>query len=174
MEDTTLPMRRTCRGLVVDGARRVLLAQHQVSEGRVWVGPGGGVEADETLLQALARELHEETGLVLADFAAPVLVWTQVQQFPEMAPRGYAGVHGHTFVVPLAAFAATGELQADATNHPYEDGVVDMRWWSIEEIEAAHRESALFSPRALPQLVRDILDPAALAALSRDPLVLGL
>ena len=163
MNDATLPMRRSCRGLVVDEKGRILLAQHRVGEGHVWVGPGGGVEAEETLVQALARELHEETGLLLVDSTAPVLVWTQLQPFPDMAPHGYAGVHSHTFVVPLVAFAANGHLHATATSHRYEDGVMDMRWWSLEEIEAAHRASVLFSPRALPQLARDILDPASLA-----------
>lgn len=175
MSDSDLPLRTSCRGLVFDDEGRVLLAQHRINEETtVWVGPGGGVEDGESLVEALARELFEETGLVLADQTAPNLVWTQVNKFPEMEPHGYSGVTGHFYVVPLSAFTREGGSLAEAVSHPYEDGVYDMRWWSLEEVEAAHRESVLFGPRAFPRLMRDLLDQDRYEAMKRDPLLIGL
>lgn len=52
------------RALVIDPAGRVLLVEHSYVDG--WYLPGGGVEVGETLGDALARELREETNVELA------------------------------------------------------------------------------------------------------------
>jgi 8-oxo-dGTP pyrophosphatase MutT (NUDIX family) len=51
------------RAVVFDGDGRVLLIKHSYVAG--WHFPGGGVEPRETIAEAMARELEEETGVAL-------------------------------------------------------------------------------------------------------------
>jgi 8-oxo-dGTP diphosphatase len=55
-------------GLLIDAEGRVLLAQRPAGKhlAGMWEFPGGKLESGETPLAALARELHEELGIMMA------------------------------------------------------------------------------------------------------------
>lgn len=65
MEYTDYDTRLAAYGVVVrDG--RVLLAMQRFPEAGTWALPGGGVEFDETVEDAVVREFMEETGYEVA------------------------------------------------------------------------------------------------------------
>lgn len=60
-------------GALVERAEGLLLVQNRRQGGRVdWTPPGGVIDAGEDLLSGLAREVVEETGLVVTRWSGPV------------------------------------------------------------------------------------------------------
>ena len=75
------------RGLVIDEANRVFLVKHSYVSG--WHLPGGGVEPNETMIDALIRELARR-GQYRADRAADAA--RHLLQRPRFAARPRRGV----------------------------------------------------------------------------------
>jgi 8-oxo-dGTP diphosphatase len=135
------------RAIILDEHDSVLLCRFRIPHPAVpfdapglWAAPGGGVEPGESALQALARELLEETGLVLE--AEPEHIWHQ--EIPGLArDEGYDGVINDYFLVRTARFAPRGALSDDDIAAEL---ISEMRWWRLDEI-ADYRGPDLFSPR---------------------------
>jgi ADP-ribose pyrophosphatase YjhB (NUDIX family) len=65
MEYTDYDTRLAAYGVITEGDR-VLLAKLRFPEAGTWTLPGGGVEFDESVEQAVMREIREETGFEAA------------------------------------------------------------------------------------------------------------
>ncbi|BBH64353.1 hypothetical protein ACTI_10380 [Actinoplanes sp. OR16] len=142
--------RRAGRVLLLDRAGRVLLL-HGGDPARPgkhwWFTPGGGLEPGETVAEAAARELFEETGLRAraGDLGAPV--WRELTEFE--FDGGHYRQDQEFFVLRVAEWQVD-TAGMDATEQLT---ITEHRWWSAAEIEASTEE---IFPRELATLLRAV------------------
>jgi 8-oxo-dGTP pyrophosphatase MutT (NUDIX family) len=137
--------RLAVRALVIDDDERVLLVQYRRPVGaETWWGtPGGGIDPGETDEQALARELREEVGL--HEFELGPVLFEHVGLFP-WARELFRQVNT-TYLVRVRQHEPRATIDLAA------EGVVDVRWWSLKELEAS---DAQFAPPDLVERVRNL------------------
>jgi 8-oxo-dGTP pyrophosphatase MutT (NUDIX family) len=150
MNDDAVRRRQAGRVLVVDARDRLLLLHGYdpaEPDEPYWFTVGGGAEPGESLAQAAARELAEETGIMAtaADLGEPV--WHEVTEF---------GFDGRKYRQEQDFFllrVGAPEVRADGLDAE-EAAVIDgHRWWSARDLEAT---SESYYPRVLPRLLRNL------------------
>jgi len=143
--------RLTARVVLLDPDGRVLLMKGRLP-GRpdgpaFWYTVGGGVEAGETLAEAAAREVAEETGLV--DVVLGETVWRDEVILRDLDHE--KRLFRQFYVV---ARTAGGDI-TDAGWLPHERVLTDdMRWWTLDELRVAEDT---FYPIGLADLMGDLL-----------------
>ena len=113
--------------IVFDGAGRVLLVERGRPPGAgLWSIPGGRLEPRETLAQAVAREVREETGLIVEVGALACVVERMGDDYHFVLLDYFARVTGGTLAAASdardARFVAIDEVAALPTT----DGLVDV------------------------------------------------
>ena len=142
--------RRAGRVLVIDPAGRVLLLQGfdpAVPAHRFWFTIGGGADPGESLAQAAARELREESGIVAEAAALGAPVWRRTARF-SYDGRAYRQEEEYFALRPGPV-----EVSLDGLDDEERSTVTAHRWWSAAELEATTEP---FVPLELPRLLRQL------------------
>lgn len=148
-------LRYAVRAVIVDPDDRVLLTRFEfLNGGSVWALPGGGIEPDETELDALRRELAEEVGLTDVDLAGPI--WQRTHLFPD--PVHFDGQAERIYLVRTPRFMPQPGMSWDQLRA---EGMVDLRWWTIPAL-ATTTENLV--PTRLAALMHDLVANGAPAA----------
>lgn len=116
---------------VVEREGRFLLVEEETDDGVRFNQPAGHLEADESLLEAVAREVLEETAYAFV---------------PEYLVGIYRWPHP-TRDLTYLRFAFGGRLGEHDAGRALDAGIIGPCWLSIEEIRA--REAQLRSPLVL-------------------------
>ncbi len=145
LKDWIQPIDRIAvRALVLDEDQRTLLVKFRDDEGQVWwTTPGGGIDEGEDVEAALRRELAEELGL--DDFELGPELWTREHTF---AWRGTINrQRERIWLVEIDRHEPAPRVDLAA------ELVVDVRWWTPAELDAA---TETLVPGRLSELLRDI------------------
>ncbi len=110
---------------------KILLGKTGAYEG-YWVVPGGGIDAGETKLAALKREVLEETGLdIEGEHIEPIrgkFTGQSEKTLRDSGERVLVDMRFHDYKVVLAKPADQVELKTD-------DDLWDAGWFSMSEIK---------------------------------------
>lgn len=149
--DDGLRIRQAARAIVRAPGDRVLLVRFEFREGTRWALPGGGLDHDETHQAALQRELVEELGL--RDITIGTHVWNRMHHIP--FPNGlFDGQREQIYLVEVGdVFEPQPALTWQQLN---DEHVFELRWWTMEQIEAA--SDLHFVPGPLSTLLRSLTD----------------
>ena len=153
-DDLPVVERQVVRLVVLDTASRVLLFHtHDPTApdlGEWWELPGGGIEADETYVDAAIRELGEETGIVATAEQVGAPTWQRHATFRYRGERRLQHEVVVTVHLSTAAPSVDGALRVGYEAEDY----FAYRWWAVDEIAGS---SERFYPGRLAELIGTFL-----------------
>jgi len=150
-----MDIRNNARALILNPEGQILLfklEKHGIVDpsGKIklpyWLTPGGGIEANETPDQAVAREIYEECGVRDADIG-PMVWFCEHELVIEGIP---IQSRDHFFLVRTGDSHVSTDMMLQYERQAYSE----YKWWKTQEIKAS---SDMFAPPGIGYLLEDLL-----------------
>lgn len=137
-----------------DGAFLLLLTHFDSGVGLPprWITPGGGIDEGETVLDAAVRELREETGLMVEPAALGSVVSEQPGWWDWEDGHRFHSYVDHFFTLTVDRFELDTTGWTDSERHD----VLDVRWWSLDELDV---EQPFLGPPGLKAVLSQVSQP---------------
>lgn len=153
------PERPTARVVLLDGRDRILLLKGRLpSDPRApgaWFTVGGGVEPGESLVEAAAREIREETGILDFDLGPVLWVREGVMKLGPDQPMLFK----ESYILGRCEGA---EPDRSGWNALERELIDDIRWWTRAELLTT-------SDRVFPPGLADLLEDVIAGRLPAEP-----
>lgn len=147
--------RDVVRAVVLDRAGRVLLLQTRDPKNAYadvwWELPGGGIDPGETVVEAVIRELAEETGLVATPAQVGPATWRRRASYFWNGERRLS----NEVVVPIRLAVDAPDIDGTDRTEAEHLAYLGHRWWPQPELTGAAGQR--FYPGRLPGLLTEFL-----------------
>ncbi|MGK2348252.1 NUDIX hydrolase [Actinomyces sp. W5033] len=157
LNEEGLPARRAARVVALRESPRpeiLLVVGHDFADAaHCWVfTPGGGILDHEDARSGARRELAEETGIVLddAELVGPVARRSCRFRFNLVTCRQEEEIF-------LARPSQTGPIDRAGWTETERQVLDSLRWWGLDELDAAVEAGTTVYPGTLPRLARELL-----------------
>lgn len=137
--------RRAVRALVVAPVRAILLAQMRMDGRTFWCTPGGGIQPDEDIIDALQRELAEEIGEGPWNIGREI--WARSHHF--VAEGETYHQHERFFLVRTPRFEPPTRMNDDEEQQYF----CRYEWWTPETI---HQSGDAFEPANVAEILANL------------------
>jgi 8-oxo-dGTP diphosphatase len=142
MSSSPLRIRPAARAVVLAPPADVLLVRFEFPTGTRWALPGGGIDAGETPLEALRRELDEEVGLTGVEIGPHI--WTREHRVVFLDGL-WDGQHEQIHLVRVPErFDPRPRLDWETLRREF---LHEIKWWNIDDI--ARSSDVTFAPSTL-------------------------